>query len=156
MARECAAGKGRALVRPGGRTRSRWVQESPAYSPHLGTPRCPREHTFPLALWGWSVSSNLSTSEDPDPSALGRTLEKQPPDLLLRPPTPSPLAYIRFWGPRPLGPCPNRRPRMKILSEGLQYPGPQPLSTVERRNQGCQSLMSWGNRSLCLALAFSQ
>lgn len=134
MARECATGKGRALVLPGGRTRSRCVQESPTCSPPLATPRCQMEHTFPLAPWGLPAR----TFQPPriQTPLLSREHSRTDPLDILRPQTSSPLGYTRFWDPKPLpqeyrklGPCPNGRPRMKVPSEGLRDPGRQPLST---------------------------
>lgn len=60
MARECAAGKGRALVLQGGRDQD---QVCPGIPDLLSDPGNPRVPTFPLAFWGLS-------SQPQGPSAL--------------------------------------------------------------------------------------
>lgn len=162
MARECAAGKGRALVLPGGRTSGRCVQESPICSP---TPRCPREHTFPLDPSGFSAR----TSQPPKiqyPLLSGEHRRTGSLDLLPRAPIPSPLGYTQFWDPGPLlsqeyrklGPRPNGRPRVKILDlfplvdSRTRGPSPSPVKDPGTR---ADSPYVWGNISLCPALPLS-
>lgn len=166
VARECAAGQGRALVLSRGRTRGTCVQEAPTCSPPLKTPRCPREHTFPLAPWGLSAQ----TSQPPriqGPLFSGEHMKTAPLDLLPGLPAPSPLGCTRFWDPRlllpqeyrKLSPRPNGTARMKtpdlLPARGLQDLRSHPVSIGAPRNHGYQSLMSRGNRSLCPILASS-
>lgn len=99
----------------------------------LETPRCQREHTFPLAPSGLSAR----TSQPPriqSPLLSGEHRKTDSLDLLPRALSPSPSGCTGFWNPRPLlfqengktSPRLNGRPRMKflgLLPSGVQDPG---------------------------------
>lgn len=105
MARECAAGKGRASVLRGGRDQD---QVCPGIPDLLSDPGNPRVPTFPLAPWGLS-------SQPQGPSAFYGILEDGPPSMFSGP------RHSRHWDKhdsgtpghllqeyRKLGPCPSQ------------------------------------------------
>lgn len=83
MARECAAGKGRAPVLPGGPARGRCVQESPTCSPPVETPQVPEGAHFSFCSLGSQLEPLNFQGSSPSCS-LGSTLTNGPLDLLPR------------------------------------------------------------------------
>lgn len=136
MARECAAGRGRALALPRGRTRGRCVRDSPTDRlPDPGDPEMPEGAPLSSRSFG-SLGSNFSTSEGPVPPALWGTRENRPPRPSPLRPNPVATGAHTILQSRPpplfqecgkLGPRLHGRPGIKflgLLPPGVQDPGP--------------------------------